>query len=158
MERGRPSSFKTEFVSQARKLCELGATDREIAEFFEVNEATLYRWKLKHQDFCEALKTGKEVSDERVERSLYRRAVGYSYEAVKIMQFRGEEVTVPYVEHVPPDVVACIFWLKNRRRDLWRDKVDHEHAGEVRHTFIKQLEAARSRATERSRQEAQVKH
>jgi hypothetical protein len=36
-------------------------------------------------------------------------------------------VCVPYRQHVPPDVVACIFWLKNRRPDLWRDRQDHRH-------------------------------
>jgi hypothetical protein len=28
---------------------------------------------------------------------------------------------VPYREHVPPDVTACIFWLKNRDPAHWRD-------------------------------------
>ena len=36
---------------------------------------------------------------------------------------------MPYREHLPPDVTACIFWLKKRRRDDWRDKHDHEHTG-----------------------------
>jgi hypothetical protein len=34
-------------------------------------------------------------------------------------------VRVPCVEHVPPDTTACIFWLKNRRKDLWRDRIDN---------------------------------
>jgi hypothetical protein len=62
--------------------------------------------------------------DRRVEQSLYRRAVGYSYDTVKIMGYQGEYTHVPYVAHVPPDTTACIFWLKNRQRDLWRDRVD----------------------------------
>ena len=40
---------------------------------------------------------------------------------------------VEYEESLAPEVVACIFWLKNRRRDEWRDKQDHEHAGTVDH-------------------------
>jgi hypothetical protein len=35
--RGRPTSFKPEYVAQAEKLCALGATDQEIADFFEGN-------------------------------------------------------------------------------------------------------------------------
>ena len=51
-----------------------------------------------------------------VERSLYHRANGYSYDAVKIFCSKDGKVTkVPYREHVPPDVTACIFWLKNRK-------------------------------------------
>lgn len=36
---------------------------------------------------------------------------------------------IEYEEEVPPDTTACIFWLKNRRSDLWRDKREHEHTG-----------------------------
>ena len=40
---------------------------------------------------------------------------------------RSHPVYAPYVEHVPPDVTACIFWLKNRDPEHWRDvqNVDH---------------------------------
>jgi hypothetical protein len=119
---GRPTSYRKEFCKQAEKLCELGATDRELAEFFGVTERTVYRWQIEHEEFCQSLKAGKDSADERVERSLYRRAVGYSFDSVKIMQDKGNELIVPFVEHVPPDVTACIFWLKNRRSKDWRDK------------------------------------
>lgn len=75
------------------------------------------------------MKLGKEAADERVEQSLYRRAVGYSFDAIKIMQYEGEPVVVPFVEHVPPDVGAAQFWLKNRKGKDWRDKQDIEHSG-----------------------------
>lgn len=52
--------------------------------------------------------------------------MGYSHEAVKIFMPSGASAPVyaPYVEHVPPDVTACIFWLKNRRPQEWRDQRD----------------------------------
>jgi hypothetical protein len=66
---------------------------------------------------------GKKEADQRVERSLYQKAVGYSYDAVKIFMPAGAKkpVIVPYVEHVPPSDVAGIFWLKNRDPAHWRD-------------------------------------
>lgn len=131
MPAGRPTVYKTDYPEQARKLCELGATDVEMADFFEVDVATFYRWKNIHLEFCEALKLGKAASDDRVERSLYHKATGYTFDAEKIFQYEGAEVRVPYREHVPPDTTACIFWLKNRRRDQWRDKQDVEHSGTV---------------------------
>jgi len=115
---GGQSKYKREHAAQAEKLCRLGATDREVADFFGVSERTLYRWQAQHDDLRQSLKIGKESSDERVERSLYRRATGYSFDAVKIFQ-NGKQV--PYVEHVPPDTTACIFWLKNRKPEAWRD-------------------------------------
>ena len=127
MPLGRPTSFKPEFVEQARKLAALGATDREAADFFEVAESTLYLWKHTHPDFSEALKVGKAAADARVEQSLYRRALGYSHDAVKIMSYEGNVITEPYVEHYPPDTTAAIFWLKNRKPEEWRDKAVVEH-------------------------------
>jgi hypothetical protein len=128
MAGGRPSKFKPEFVEQARKLAELGATDREVAEFFEVEERTVHRWKHENEQFCQSLKVGKEAADERVVQSLYRRAIGYSHDATKIaVNAAGEVTTVPFIEHHAPDTTAAIFWLKNRRRDEWRDKHEHEH-------------------------------
>lgn len=127
----RPTLFKQSYVEQARKLAQLGATDREIASFFEVTEQTINNWKLSHPEFFESLKVGKEMADERVVQSLYRRALGYSYDAVKIFMPAGkdEPVYAPYVEHNPPDTSAMIFWLKNRRSSEWRDKQDFEHTG-----------------------------
>jgi hypothetical protein len=120
-KRGRPSSLKPEMVEQARKLCEFGATDKELADFLKVDVATIYRWKLDSPEFCEALKLGKEAADERVEKSLYHRAIGYSHPAVKIFNDEGEPLLVDYIEHYPPDTTAAIFWLKNRKRAEWRD-------------------------------------
>jgi hypothetical protein len=73
-------------------------------------------------------KADKEGSDARVERSLYQRANGYSYETVKIFCDKNGKVTrVPYVEHVAPDVTACIFWLENRKPNEWRDVQQMQH-------------------------------
>jgi hypothetical protein len=126
---GRPSKFKPEYVEQARKLCKLGATDRELAAFFEVTEKTLNNWKLESDEFLQALKSGKDEADDRVERSLFARAVGYEHDDVDIRVIEGQIVATPITKHYPPDTTAAIFWLKNRRKDEWRDKVTNEHTG-----------------------------
>lgn len=129
---GRPSAYDAETMpAQAEKLCLLGATDEEVADFFEVEVRTIYRWKLKHPEFCQALKAGKEAADQRVERALYQKAIGYRQQAVKIFMPAGADkpVYADYIEHMGPDTTAAIFWLKNRRPDLWRDKSEHEHTG-----------------------------
>lgn len=128
---GRPTAFREEMINQARKLTHMGATDRDLADFFEVTEQTIHNWKLAHPDFAEALVLGKDAADKRVEQSLYRRALGYSFDSEKIFQFNGQPVRVPYVEHVPPSDAACIFWLKNRKPDEWRQVVDHNHQGQI---------------------------
>lgn len=127
--RGRPTRFKAEHCGQALKLCRLGATDKDLADFFGVDVATVNRWKMKHPDFCESLKAGKTVSDAEVANMLFKRALGYSHPEDKIMQYEGSPVIVPTIKHYPPDTIAAIFWLKNRRPDLWRDKVTQEISG-----------------------------
>lgn len=131
MAGGRPTKFKDEFIEQGRKLCLLGATDQEIADFFEVDVRSIHRWKADNDEFCRALKAGKEVADDRVERSLYQRATGYEQDEVKIFMPAGaaEPVYASYRAKVAPDTTACIFWLKNRRPDLWRDKTQAEVTG-----------------------------
>ncbi|USE79494.1 helix-turn-helix domain-containing protein [Cupriavidus gilardii] len=129
MEMARPSSYREEYAEQARKLCLLGATDKEMADFFGVSEQTLNAWKNAHPEFLEALKKGKAQADADVADRLYQRAMGYSHPAVKIMVVGGEVKQEPYTEHYPPDTTAAIFWLKNRARTKWRDKVDQEISG-----------------------------
>lgn len=123
---GRPTSYRPEYVEQAKKLCQLGATDAEMAAFFEVAVSTFYKWKAEISEFSEAIKSAKEIADERVERSLYHRAVGYTFDSEKVFQFQGQIVRTPVKEHVPPDTTAAIFWLKNRRSKDWRDIRQYE--------------------------------
>ena len=127
--RGAPSKYRPEFVEQARRLCMLGLVGVELAKFFEVAESTLYDWCMAHPEFAAALAEGRVHADGVVAQSLFKRANGYEHKAVKIMQYEGSPVVVDYTERYAPDTVACIFWLKNRRPDLWRDRHDHTLAG-----------------------------
>ena len=124
------SSFRLEYIEQATKLAKLGATDNELADFFDVAVRVLHRWKVRYPEFFEALKVGKGDADARVVRSLYQRAVGYTIETEKVFcNTKGDVTRVPTVEHIQPSDTAAIFWLKNRDRDNWRDKQEHEHTG-----------------------------
>lgn len=133
VQRGRPTDYKPEFCQKAADLCINGATDFEVAEILGVCVRTLYRWKAQYPEFCQALKVGKAAADDRVEASLFHRAVGYSHPAVKIFMPAGakEPVFASYTEHVPPDVGAATLWLTNRRGDEWRSKqsLDHTSGG-----------------------------
>ena len=132
MAGGRPPKYNAEQPCKiAKKMCQLGATDNDIAEALGIATCTLYRWRNEHEEFREALKVGKDKADDRVEMALYRRAVGYTHEAVKVFQFQGAEVIVPYTEIVQPDVTACIFWLKNRRPDQYRANPEEKQNGAV---------------------------
>ena len=128
---GRPTEYQESYARDAMKLAELGATDIEVADFFEVDVRTIYRWKHSHPDFCQSLNAGKDKADERVVNSLFNRAVGYEQDAVKIFMpaQATEPVYAPFRERIAPDTTAAIFWLKNRRSAEWRDKTQQEHTG-----------------------------
>lgn len=119
---GRPTEYKEEYNLQAEKLCKLGATDKELADFFEVVESTINEWKLKHAGFSESIKKGKTLADAEIAESLYHRAKGYSHPDVDIKVIEGKIVMTDLTKHYPPDTIAGIFWLKNRQKDKWRDK------------------------------------
>ena len=118
-------------IAIGHDLARRGMTDYEIALYFKVSIATIKNWKSEHPEFGKSLKLGKGEPDEKVKRSLYERAIGYSYETEKIFCQNGVVTKVPYTEHVPPDVTACIFWLKNRLPEEFRDKIDLQHGGNV---------------------------
>jgi hypothetical protein len=122
-KRGRKRTFDKRFIDVAKRMAYLGATDEDLAIAFGVTIKCVIEWRAKHPQFGEALKLGKKEADQRVERSLYQKAVGYSYDAVKIFMPAGAKkpIYAPYVEHVPPSDVAGIFWLKNRDPQHWRD-------------------------------------
>lgn len=129
---GRPTNYKPEYDTQVEKLCKLGATDKEIADFFDVSEQTVNTWKHKHPTFLESIKNGKVIADIMVSESLFKKATGYEQDNVKIFQFQGEPVVVPYTEKYQPDTTAMIFWLKNRQPGKWRDRQEVEHSGELK--------------------------
>jgi hypothetical protein len=125
----RPSKYQADYAAKALKLCDLGATDEDLADFFSVSIRTISNWKSEFPEFLQALKSGKSAADDRVERSLYQRAVGYTHDAVHFSAFQGVVTETSYRNHCAPDVTAQIFWLKNRRPDLWRDKREQELTG-----------------------------
>lgn len=141
MTRGVKSTYKPEYAEQARKLCLLGATDKELADFFGCNEATINNWKTRHPDFLESIKKGKDIADGDVADRLYRRAMGYSHEdedirTISIGDGMSEIIKTPTVKHYPPDTTAAIFWLKNRQKGKWRDKQEVEQSGAVTYKVV----------------------
>jgi hypothetical protein len=146
---GRPTKYQPEFVKQAEKLCKLGATDAELADFFGVGISTLYRWFCSRPEFREAIKTPKEVADSRAVRSLYMNATGFWVDTEKLFVLKDEEYdddghlirVTQRVHHEPtreyyrPETAAAFIWLKNRQPDKWRDKHEVDVSGKIENVF-----------------------
>lgn len=141
---GRPTKYRRDFARQANLLCELGACDHDLARFFAVSKTTITDWKRRHPEFLASIKRGKDFADKEVIRALWKRATGClitrGIRRVEMARDSGKVVKV--VEEavqieLPPDTAAAFIWLKNRRPDSWRQKIDHENefTGEIRVTL-----------------------
>lgn len=128
---GRKSGYKPEYDKQAAKLCKLGATGLDLADFFDVCEKTIYNWCNEHPAFKKAVSSGKDYADEKVERALYHRAVGYEHEDTHFSAFNGVVTKTSYMKHIVPEVKAQIFWLKNRKPDEWKDRIENQLSGAI---------------------------
>lgn len=130
---GRPTKYKHEYAAVAKALCRRGATDFELAEEFDVSTSTIWRWQCQQEGFRSALREGRDGFDDRVERSLAQRAIGYTYHTEKVFQYQGDIVRAKTAEHVPPDVGAAKLWLTNRRPAEWREatqRIEHGQPGD----------------------------
>ena len=141
---GRPTLYKPEYDDQAHNHCLLGATNAGLAELLGVGERTVDRWIADIPSFAKAVHDGRAIADGRVARSLYERAVGYRQSVERVVVLRGDAKKIDVTVQHPPDTQACIFWLRNRRRDLWRERIEHEHRASP--DMVALLEAAGERA------------
>lgn len=121
---GRPPEYQKKYNDIAYKICLMGGTDKDLSEAFDVTEQTINSWKTEHEEFFLALKRGKVIADAKVASSLFERATGYNHPDVDIRVIDGEIIQTELVKHYPPDTAAAIFWLKNRRKKQWRDKIE----------------------------------
>lgn len=119
---GRPTLYREEYAELAGNYCRLGATNDEMAGFFRVAPRTIDNWLQAHPAFAAAVQDGRALADARVARCLFERAKGYDYETEQVFVHKGRPLTVTVPVHLPPDIAACIFWLRNRRRQDWTAK------------------------------------
>ena len=105
-----------------------GLTEEQIAKNMGISVKTLYNWKTDNLPILQALKKGKEVVDIEVENALLKRALGYTV-TLKEQKVDKDGCVHDLVKdvHVPGDTTAQIFWLKNRRKQQWRDKVEYSN-------------------------------
>ncbi|TAV00341.1 terminase [Rhizobium ruizarguesonis] len=128
-------------MDQVERLCRTGAIDTDIAEFFNVAVSTVYEWKTAYPEFSEAIKRGKAKVDREVADKLIDRAMGAKFVVQKEVKLKSvsylngkkdsEEERVEVVDlhmEAPPDTQALIFFLKNRRPDLYRERQEVEHS------------------------------
>lgn len=118
---GRPAEYQRHYAEWAHKQCLLyGATDEQLATFFDVSVRSIHYWKANYPEFLHAVKTGKSIADGNVVYGLYQRAVGMTIPDVHVSNYQGHVIITDIHKVIPPDVRAAEFWLRNRQRDHWQ--------------------------------------
>ena len=121
MPGGRPSVYKPEYAEAACSLCAMGAINQTLAAQFEVSRSTIDRWIAAIPDFRHAVQQGREAADGAVVSALFARATGMERKMTRVFCHNGQPITVDYMVELPPDVRACMFWLRNRQPQQWRE-------------------------------------
>lgn len=101
-----------------------GLVDEQIARNCGISRSTLNEWRKKYPDISDTLKRAREVADREVENALYKSAIGYKETVKKVFKVNDELVEREVEIYYPPNVTAQIFWLKNRKKDVWKDKIN----------------------------------
>lgn len=132
---GRPTKYYTHVKPRLIEIegwARDGLIDEQIAHNLGVAYSTFREYKKQFPALAAALKRGKDVVDREVENALLKRALGYEYKEVTEELINGQlQVTKVVTKQVPPDTTAQIFWLKNRKPDVWRDRHEVGHSGNV---------------------------
>jgi len=121
-KRGPKPKYDPVFAGHARRLCMMGATMQELADYFDVARCTIATWSAQYPDFGQAVAEGRLAADSVIAERLYDKAKGYEAEAERLVQIDGEWRPVSYTRRLAPDTQACIFWLSKAkdRRPIWR--------------------------------------
>ena len=121
-----------------------GLSLAQIAHNVGVADSTFRRWKEENEALSAAIKKGNAPVDLEVENAMLKSALGHKETVRKAIKVKTEkqkvgegkivEEHIEYVDeevYIPPQVVAQIFWLKNRRPDKWKDKIEQTVVTEV---------------------------
>jgi len=143
---GRKTAYKPEYAEQAHKLCQTGFTDQMMGQFFQVNESTINRWKLEHEEFLQALGVGKDVADAVVERNTFNAINGFT-RVVKKVVGQGKNARVEDVEeYYPPQAGAGLKWLAVRQPEKYQQKTEQKPADLVSEGLRATLEVMSERS------------
>jgi len=118
---GRPVLWRSGFPLIAYEMALLGAEDKDIARAFGVSKDKFLQWVESKPELREALDEGKIIADSKVAASLYKRAVGFSFQEEVLHVIKGEVVRSVVTKHVIPDPWSAHKWLSARQPQLWTD-------------------------------------
>lgn len=142
---GNPVVIETLIKTLTENAHKAGAgTASKLSRMLGIPIPSFHRVMRDSAEFRAAVVDIRGTADDKVEASLYDRAVGYTATEVRKTEgldkngMRVESETVVEKE-IAPDVGAAKFWLINRRPDDWAERQEVEVTGGYRDHLIKDM-------------------
>ena len=156
--KSQSSFYNRRYAGQAAIAAMNGASDAQLADFFDISLTTFNKWRVRHEDFKNAIINANDALTPWIERSFAHRALGYEYDEEKVWYDagRGEVIRAQVRTHVPPDVNAAKHWLERCGAARWKAQpLQLDIRAQVRDWSADELAAALQRAQETLALEAQ---
>jgi hypothetical protein len=99
----------------------LGHGDEDTAGVLGVNTDTFRRWRHQKPELELAIWKGMDMADAQVAETLFKCALGYTYEEDYVANYKGDVKVVRVTKYAKPDAEAARKWLAARRRETWGD-------------------------------------
>ena len=112
-------------IEKAGELARKGLNNKGIAEEFGISTRTLTTWGKKQVGFRDAIKHGRAMQDEKLEKAMYERAYGYEYDEIREIFEANEDGELVLVKrevfhrHMPGHDRLQIFCATNRIPHKW---------------------------------------
>jgi hypothetical protein len=132
------TKYNKHLCKLAYEYAKQGLMDYEIFDNLKISHSAFYDYLNKYPDFYDSIKKGRQLAIQKVEGSLFKKAMGYTV-TEKSTEVKVEAdgtmkpVSVRNTEkHFQADMGAIAFFLKNKDPENWRDRqeIDHTTKGE----------------------------
>ncbi|MBS4889424.1 MAG: IS66 family insertion sequence element accessory protein TnpA [Peptoniphilus grossensis] len=144
--------LKEENLIKVEAWAKSGLSEKQISQNMGIAYSTLKEWKKKYSALSASLKKGKEVTDFEVENAMHKSSLGYYVEETKtyITETNGVQTKKieKYKKWIPPNSTSQIFWLKNRKPDVWMDRKAKDNDNKNDSELVKYFELLDDRLLE----------
>lgn len=117
-----PTALDVQKVEVAALTCK---SMKEFAAFLNLDVTTIKIWCRKSSEYYRAFNSWKLAATFDVEKSLAKKAIGFTKATNKdVITRAGTVETLTTENYYPPDTAAAQFWLKNIAPEEWKDKTE----------------------------------
>lgn len=109
-----------------------GLNQQEIASNMGMSLASLLKFREREPEIKKVMTYSKNIADTIVENALFKKCTGFKVTLSEAkMNAKGEVVKLSKEVYYPPDIQAIIFYLTNKKADIWQNRKSMETKVEI---------------------------